>query len=160
MEDEKQHMIKLVKVKQEFYDLCNKYSVADELLFNEKGRPCVLLIRLRYKGNLGTFVVPLRSNISPSVPKKDYFPLPPNKKTKPKYRHGVHYIKLFPVSKKYIDTYPVGGDAYYSAVLNILTKNERRIVMACQDYLRQCENGNKHMMTPDIDGILAVLDMY
>lgn len=32
-------MIKLVKVKQEFYELSKKYGVDKELLFNECGRP-------------------------------------------------------------------------------------------------------------------------
>jgi len=68
-------MISLVKIKQEFYDLCAQHGVADELMFNENGRPCVLLVRLRYKGNLGTFVVPLRSNIAPSTVKSEYFSL-------------------------------------------------------------------------------------
>lgn len=71
-------MIKLVKVKQSFYDLCNENNVADELLFNECGRPCVLIVKLKYKGQLRDFVVPLRSNISKSTPRSQYFSLPPN----------------------------------------------------------------------------------
>lgn len=39
-------MIRLVKVKQEFYSLCQEHNVDEELLFNEAGRPCVLLIRM------------------------------------------------------------------------------------------------------------------
>ena len=42
-------MIRLVKVKQEFYSLCQEHNVDEELLFNEAGRPCVLLIRMNYK---------------------------------------------------------------------------------------------------------------
>ena len=44
-------MIRLVKVKQEFYSLCQEHNVDEELLFNEAGRPCVLLIRMNYKNN-------------------------------------------------------------------------------------------------------------
>ena len=40
-------MIRLVKVKQEFYSLCQEHNVDEELLFNEAGRPCVLLIRVK-----------------------------------------------------------------------------------------------------------------
>lgn len=57
-------MIRLVKVKQEFYSLCQEHNVDEELLFNEAGRPCVLLIRMNYKNNVHDFVVPLRSKNS------------------------------------------------------------------------------------------------
>ena len=42
---------------------------------------------------------------------------------------------------------------------NIIDNNESEIIQACQDYLFECENGNKHFMTPDIDGIIKMLDM-
>ena len=42
-------MIRLVKVKQEFYSLCQEHNVDEELLFNEAGRPCVLLIRMNFE---------------------------------------------------------------------------------------------------------------
>lgn len=45
-------MISLVKVKSSFYQLCKQYGVDNELLFNENGRPCVLLVKLRYKNRL------------------------------------------------------------------------------------------------------------
>lgn len=70
-------MIRLVKVKQEFYSLCQEHNVDEELLFNEAGRPCVLLIRMNYKNNVHDFVVPLRSNISARTPRNQYFALPP-----------------------------------------------------------------------------------
>lgn len=70
-------MIRLVKVKQEFYSLCQEHNVDEELLFNEAGRPCVLLIRMNYKNNMHDFVVPLRSNISARTPRNQYFALPP-----------------------------------------------------------------------------------
>lgn len=66
-------MIRLVKVKQEFYSLCQEHNVDEELLFNEAGRPCVLLIRMNYKNNMHDFVVPLRSNISARTPHNQYF---------------------------------------------------------------------------------------
>ena len=151
-------MIKLVKVKQEFYELSKKYGVDKELLFNECGRPCVLLLKLKYRGMFRDFVVPMRSNISPKVPDSDYFPLPPNRKTKPRFRHGVHYVKIFPIDRKYIDLYLTDGDIFYSIIVNILNNNEHSIIRSCQEYLYQCENGHAYFMTPDIDGILGMID--
>ena len=151
-------MIKLVKVRQEFYDLCKKHGVDKELLFNECGRPCVLLIKLKYRDAFMDFVVPMRSNISPKVPEGDYFPLPPNSKTKPRCRHGVHYIKIFPVDRQYVDSYLTEGNTSYSIILNILNNNEKDIVRSCQEYLHQCEDGDAYFMTPDIDGILKMID--
>ena len=80
--------MRLVKVKQEFYDLCIRHNVAKELLFNEEGRPCVLIMRLRYREEKRDFVVPLLSNISKYTPKEQYFSLPPNPKTKSGNKHG------------------------------------------------------------------------
>lgn len=149
--------MKLVKVNQSFYDLVRDEHVDGEIMFNEQGRPCVLLVNLEYKGNLRKFVVPLRSNISAKAPRGQYFPLPPNKNTRPKCHHGVHYVKLFPIENQYVDKYRVDGK-YYDVVKKILNENESVIVSACQAYLRQCETGNRHPMTPDIDGIINVLD--
>ena len=51
--------MRLVKVKQSFYNLIKKNHVDVEILFNECGRPCVLIMDLEYKGLLRKFVVPL-----------------------------------------------------------------------------------------------------
>lgn len=152
--------MKLVKVKDELYILCEDNGVNEELMLNEAGRPCVLIIQLSYKGNLRDFVVPLRSNISPKTPPWQYFNLPPNSKTKPKHHHGIHYIKMFPIHKYFIDTYLTDCDKYYDTLLNFINKNEKRIVSECQNYLSQCELGKRHFMTPNIDGILNVIDNY
>ena len=150
-------MIGLVKVKQEFSDLCKEKHVDDELLFNECGRPCVLLVRLRYKNREHDFVVPLRSNISQRTPSNQYFALPPNHSTRPRCRHGIHYFKMFPITRSFIDTYFTEGNEYYSQLLGIINRNENLIVRSCQNYLLECERGNKHFITPDIDGILSIL---
>lgn len=149
--------MQLVKVKQDFYDECKVHHTEKELMFNECGRPCVLIIQLKYKGNLHKFVVPLRSNISGKAPKWQYFSLPPNPDTKPGNSHGIHYIKLFPIKDKYIDTYMIDKDAYKLMVKKKIDDNEADIVKACQNYLQQIELGDKHPMTPDIDGILSWL---
>lgn len=89
--------MQLVKVGEQFYQECKKHGTDKELLFNKSGRPCVLIVKLKYKGQNHKFVVPLRSNISANTPRNQYFALPPNSATKSGNRHGVHYIKLFPI---------------------------------------------------------------
>lgn len=147
--------MQLVKVGNQFYEECKKRGTDKELLFNKSGRPCVLILKLKYKGQKQKFVVPLRSNIASNTPKEQYFPLPPNSATKAGNRHGVHYIKLFPIDSKYIQKYRIENNAYMQQIKAILDKNEKEIIMACQNYLKECEQGKKNLMTPDIDGILS-----
>ena len=149
--------MKIVKVKKAFYDKCVIKGTADELLFNESGRPCVLLIHMKYKNKLHQFIVPFRSNISDKTPNNQYFHLPPNKNTKKNHSHGLHYIKIFPITDKYIDKYRIEGDSYWKMIQSIVDENEVEIINACKDYLQECEKGNKHYMTPNIDGILSWL---
>lgn len=149
--------MQLVTVNKQFFEECKKYGTDRELLCDKAGRPCVLILSLIYKGNKRTFVVPLRSNISPNAPKQQYFALPPNAMTKPGNRHGVHYIKLFPIHKKYIQPYRISKSTYLKMIKSILDKNEEKIVSACQEYLSEYEGGQGSYMTPDIDGILSWL---
>lgn len=58
-----------------------------------------MVVRLRFRGKRRDFAVPLRSNIAPNVPKDQYFALPPRPTTRPGCRHGIHYIKMFPITK-------------------------------------------------------------
>lgn len=116
-----------------------------------------MIINLIYKGKKSTFVVPIRSNISANAPKEQYFALPPNASTKPGKRHGIHYIKMFPIDKKYIQPYKISKNGYLVMVKGILDKNESKIIKACQDYLSRYEKGQGSTMTPDIDGILSWL---
>ncbi|MCD8336399.1 MAG: hypothetical protein LUD18_03830, partial [Lachnospiraceae bacterium] len=81
--------------------LLEKYTEDPQVLYKDK-RPYVLVIRLRYRGQKQDFAVPIRSNIPAAAPKNQYFALPPRPSTRPKNRHGIHYIKMFPVSKKYL----------------------------------------------------------
>lgn len=152
--------MRLVKVKHQFYDLCKTNNVENELLFNERGRPCVLIVQLVYKGNNLKFVVPLRSNISSRTPSSQYFALPPNQNTRAGCHHGVHYVKLFPITDEYIDAYRVDDEnhEYYDTIYDILNRNESRIIRDCQNYLRRYEIGKGSFVTPDIDGILVMLN--
>lgn len=149
--------MQLVKVGDQFYQECKKRGTDQEMLFNKSGRPCVLIMKLKYKGKNHQFVVPLRSNISSNVPKNQYFSLPPNSTTKTGNRHGVHYIKLFPIDSKYIQRYRIENNAYMQGIKSMLDKNEKNIIAACQNYLYEYEHGRKDSNTPDIDGILSWL---
>lgn len=149
--------MQLVTVGNDFFSKCIKHGTDRELLYDKQGRPCVLIVDLVYKRQKRTFVVPLRSNISKNVPRNQYFPLPPNASTQPGKRHGVHYIKLFPMDKKYVHPYKISQSVYLVTVKSILDKNESKIVDACQNYLSEYEKGQGSSMTPDIDGILSWL---
>lgn len=149
--------MELVKVNQRFYDKCISEHSERELLFNESGRPCVLLIRLKYKEQIHKFVVPIRSNISNKTPKTQYFSLPPNPTTRNGCSHGIHYIKIFPITDEYIDKYHIDKNSYLVGVRTIIAKHESEIVNECQKYLDRCSIGQKHNMTPDIDKILSWL---
>ena len=48
--------------------------------------------------------------------------------------------------------------AKYLADIKEDYNNESNIIQSCQTYLKQCESGNKHFMTPDIDGIIDMLN--
>jgi len=150
--------VQLVKVSPQFYQECKNRGVDKELLFNKSGRPCVLIVKLRYKGKNHKFVVPLRSNITSNTPKNQYFSLPPNQTTKVGNRHGVHYIKLFPIDSKYIQKYRIENNTYMQQIKSILDRNEKTIIESCQNYLYEYEQGKRHIMTPDIDGILSWLE--
>ena len=85
--------MQLVKVGDQFYQECKKRGTEQEMLFNKSGRPCVLIMKLKYKGNNHQFVVPLRSNIPANVPKDQYFSLPPNSTTKSGNRKYLYECK-------------------------------------------------------------------
>lgn len=151
------HKMELVKVKETFYTECVKHNTDQELMFNEQGRPCVLMIRMKYRDKYYKFVVPLRSNISGATPKNQYFSLPPNANTKKGNSHGLHFIKIFPVTEQYIDKYLIDKSSHKLMIKSIIDKNEETIINECQNYLESCEQGKQHYMTPNIDGILAWL---
>ncbi|WP_300386337.1 hypothetical protein [Clostridium sp.] len=148
----------LVKVKDNFYNECIKKGTTKELMFNEKGRPCVLIVRLKYKSKQRKFIVPLRSNVAASAPSWQYFPLPPNNNTRSGNKHAIHYIKLFPITNKYIDKYNIENNDFLQMIDDKITSNKKEVVDKCQEYLSNYEMGKGHSMTPDIDGILEWLE--
>ena len=71
--------MKIVSISQDFFDLVE----GDRELMLKHNRPCIVVVRLRFRGKRRDFAVPLRSNIAPNVPKDQYFALPPRPKTRP-----------------------------------------------------------------------------
>jgi len=145
--------MKIVSVSQEFFDLCG----GDRELMLKHNRPCIIVIRLRYKGKRHDFAVPLRSNIAPNVPKDQYFALPPRPTTKPGHRHGIHYIKMFPIQKKYQRKFRTEGSLYYETLQQFIDSNTNRIVRECQAYLDRYEAEGRPLYAVDIDNIIELL---
>ena len=127
-----------------------KYTVDTEML-QKAHRPCALIIQLNYKGHRYDFAVPLRSNIHPSAPKDQYFALPNRGTTRDNYRHGVHYIKMFPVDRTKVHKFRTEGNLYYTLIKAVLDKHEKEIIRACQDYLIKYEQGKRPKYCTDID---------
>ncbi len=150
--------MQLVKVKQEFFEICDKHNVGGQLMQTKGGRPSVLIVQLKYKGKRRNFVVPLRSNIPPVAEEWEFKKLPPNKNTRSGNHHGIHYIKIFPIHKKYIDKYYIDGNKFLETVNRIINKNEKEIVVSCQEYLKRYEKGDRHKFSVDIDAIIKVLE--
>lgn len=120
---------------QDFFDLVE----GDRELMLKHNRPCIVVVRLLFRGKRRDFAVPLRSNIAPNVPKDQYFALPPRPTTRPGCRHGIHYIKMFPITKAYQRRFRIEGSTYYETLQRIIDGNTKRIVSECQAYLDRYE---------------------
>mgnify|MGYP006973127843 CR=1 FL=1 len=136
--------------------LFEKYKGDSEILL-KTSRPYVIVVRLRYKDHKYDFAVPIRSNIPASAPKDQYFALPPRPTTKPRNRHGIHYIKMFPVRKEYFIYYRTEGNKFAQLIESIIDKNTKKIVEECQSYLDSYANGRKPPYSTDIDFLISQL---
>ncbi len=136
--------------------LLSKYSGDTEIL-QKSTRPYVLVIRLKYRDFNYDFAVPIRSNIPASAPKNQYFSLPPRPQTRPKNRHGLHYIKMFPVTKQYLIRYRTDGNTFATLIQNIIDKNSKHIVDECQQYLDLYSQGNRPAYSTNIDYLIEQL---
>ena len=121
-------------------------------------RPCIVAMRLCYRGKRRDFAVPLRSNIAPNVPKDQYFALPPRPATKPGYRHGIHYIKMFPIQKRFQRRFRTEGSKYYETLQHVINTNEKRIVSECQAYLERYEAEGRPRYAVDIDRVIEIIE--
>lgn len=147
--------MKFVSIKPELLAL---YSAQDREVLCKSGRPYVVVLKLRYKGHRQDFAVPLRSNIPAAAPKYQYFALPPRPSTRPRNRHGLHYIKMFPVSKQYLLRYRTEGNAFATMIQRIIDENTKRIVAECQQYLDHYGLGEHPQYATDLDLLLSILN--
>lgn len=147
--------MRIVSVSDEFLE---GYGAGDREFMFKHGRPCLLVIRLRFRGRRRDFAVPFRSNIAPNVPKDQYFGLPPRPKTRPGCRHGIHYIKMFPIERRFLRRFRTKGNPYYETLQRILDEHESQIVRACQDYLDRYERDGRPRFAVDLDRIVAMLE--
>lgn len=145
--------MKLVTIDTVLFD---KYEKDSEILSKSK-RPYVLVIRLRYKEKKHDFAVPFRSNIPAAAPKNQYFALPPRPATRPGNRHGLHYIKMFPVTRQYLRRYRTEGNSFALLIQSIIDKNAKTIVNNCQSYLDAYADGYHPSFSTDIDYLLVQL---
>lgn len=136
--------------------LLTKFSGDREVLLKST-RPYVLVVRLKYREHNYDFAVPIRSNIPASAPKKQYFALPPRPQTRPKNRHGLHYIKMFPVTKPYLVRYRTEGNAFATLIQSIIDRNSKQIISECQRYLDEYAQGIHPNYSTDIDYLLQQL---
>ena len=149
--------MKFVTVSKRYFDMCGDDP---ELLFRENRRPHLLVLSLTYKDRVSRFAIPLRSNISATTPKEQYFPLPPRPSTRPGNHHGLHYIKMFPIKKEYQEKFWIGEDSSYILYQDIINRREKEIVEACQKYLDNYANGIRPKYSIDIDKAFERLDAY
>lgn len=146
--------MKLVTIRADLLSLYEK----DKEVLQKSGRPYVVVLRLKYKERNYDFAVPIRSNISAAAPKEQYFALPPRPTTRPRNRHGLHYIKMFPITKEYQVRYRTDGNAFAMLIQQILDKNTKQIVLECQQYLDDYAAGKHPQFSTDIDFLLSVLN--
>ena len=146
--------MRFVTVKNEFFSLCD---FDKELLEKKNRRPHLLVVSLRYRGRFYDFAVPLRSNIAPNTPKSQYFPLPPRPSTKPHHRHGLHYIKMFPITSQYQEKFWTGKDPSFLLYQKIIEDNRKQIISECQAYLDAYADGKIPEYSVRIDAIIKKL---
>lgn len=146
--------MKLISIKRV---LIERFSAVDSEVMTKDHRPTVLIVRLKYRGVNHDFAVPLRSNIAPDAQKDEYFALPNRSTTKQNHHHGLHYIKMFPVSKKYYELYRIEGDVASKLYLAFIDKHEKEIIAQCQAYLERFERGVCPPYCTNIDVLIDTL---
>lgn len=149
--------MKLSSVKNIFFKIC---EFDNELLQNTNRRPYLLILRLNYNGKNQDFAIPFRSNIPNYVSKELYYPLPPRSSTKSGYIHGLHYIKMFPIKKSFLEKFNTDDDKYYNVILSIINMNKNKIIEQAQLYINNYQNGERIDFCTNIDKILLTLDKY
>nr|WP_293991689.1 hypothetical protein [uncultured Fusobacterium sp.] len=146
----------LVAISQTFFDLC---CFDKELLNNyNQGSPYLIILKLKYKNKMIDFALPLRSNISKTVKKENYFKLPNNKKTKIGNHHGIHFEKMFPIKNEYKIKFRK-DEFLEKIIVPFILLHFKELVEQAQEYLNRYENGIRTDYSTDIEEILKKLDI-
>lgn len=155
MSNQKKRKIKIVTIHDKFFKLLSN-SDPELLTVKEEmhRRPCLILIKMKYKNKTYHFALPLRSNISKRTPKNTYFPLPPRFTTKDGNHHGIHYSKAFPIDPKFFLPYSMNSDIYSELLLAIIEKNLKKIIDEFQNYLADYEQGIRPKFSINIDNAI------
>ncbi|MCA0757888.1 hypothetical protein KP806_22770 [Paenibacillus sp. N4] len=129
-----------------------------EILEKDDNRPYLIILRLKYKGKRHDFAIPFRSNIASYIPKEQYFPLPPRPTTRTSRIHGLHYVKMFPIKKPFLEKFHTMGDPYYITISDIIKRNLKEIIGQAQAYLDRYQAGQSMSMSTNIELIYNVLN--
>ena len=153
--------IKLVAIKKEFFDIFDFKTEFMLNAHNAKDRPCLIILKLSYKGKKHSFALPFRSNIQVNKNTEGtYFPLPKRSTTKDNHAHGLHYIKMFPIDLKYCNKYVPPETKYDDKLIEFIEKNINKIIEGSKKYLSKYENDERENFCTDIDRLLEAINKY
>ena len=102
------------------------------------------------------FALPLRSNISKTVKKENYFKLPNNKKTKIGNHHGIHFEKMFPIKNEYKIKFRK-DEFLEKIIVPFIILHFKELVIQAQEYLNRYEAGIRTNYSTNIEEILKKL---
>ena len=89
------------------------------------------------------------------MPEDQYFALPPRPTTRLGCCHGIHYVKMFPITKACQRRFRTEGSDYYETLQLIIDSNTKRIVSERQAYLDRYEREGRPRFAVDIDRIVG-----
>lgn len=145
--------MKFASISDEFFKICYDKEMMD----NSNRRPYLVVLRLKYNGQRQDFAIPFRSNIPKATPREQYFPLPPRKSTKENRKHGLHFIKMFPIRKEYLQKFHTDKDPYYQMLTDYVNKRTKQIINEAQEYLSKLESGLRMNFATDIQAMILTL---
>ena len=148
--------MKFITISQRYFDICGDDP---EILFRKNRRPHLLVLSLKYKGQVSHFAVPLSALIFLRLhPKTSIF------LCRQGHRHvlgiitGCTTLRCFPLQESIRKNFWVGKDAAYILYQNIINKHEKEIVAECQKYLDAYANGLRLKYSVNIDQVFERLN--
>lgn len=147
--------MKFASIDDRFFQL---FSPFDPELLHDKSRPYLIILKLRYDKGRHDFALPFRSNISETTPKSQFYPLPPRKTTGKHRRHGLHFIKMFPIKNEYLEKYHTENDPYYIKIHQIINRNKKEIIQRAQEYLDNYQSGTRENYCTNIHDLFLAIN--